>query len=247
MTEQLPVSLGRSPLLETIFEIRFDPSIPAAGDLLPGVLFSRLQSAYPNVEPLPISSVPREIRAQDPALIFQPSHRLSDGNMVVQVGDRVLSLSAQRYPGWATFKSSIEHLLAAAKNTGFIDQVTRYSFRYINLLQKIEGLPELSLLNVDFAISGTTPLERGLQMRFEQDSDEFTTIFQIALQSVFQLPHGPQISGVLVDVDTQMLSPRSDFFAVLPELLDPCHESLKRAFFSTLSQQCLEALLPVYS
>lgn len=246
MEMQLPVSLGRSPLVESIFEIRFEPAIPAAGDLLPGLLFSKLNQFFPNVESLPISNVPRPIRDQDPALVFQPSHRLTGSDMIVQVGDRVLSLSAQEYPGWSAFKSEIQNLINVAFETGFIDTVIRYSFRYINLIPGVEGKPEMPLLNLNLSVSGDPPQEKGLQMRFEQDEEEFTTIFQIAFQSVIQHPKKSPVSGVLVDIDTQMLNPCSDFQVAAPDLLDSCHTAVKSAFFSILSNHALQEMQPIY-
>lgn len=246
MEQKLPVSLGRSPLVESIFEIRFEPTIAAAGDLLPGILFSKLKDSFPNVEPLPISNVPRSIRDQDPALVFQPSHRLTGSNMIVQVGDRVLSLSAQEYPGWLSFKSAIENLLNATIETGFIGAVLRYSFRYINLIPRIDGIPEMSLLNVDLEISGNPPQERGFQMRFEQDSEGFTTIIQIAPQSAIQHPNTPPTSGILVDVDTQMPNPSPEFLMAASDLLDSCHIAVKKAFFSIVSTQALQDMEPSY-
>jgi len=166
--------------------------------------------------------------------------------MIVQVGDRVISLSSQEYPGWPSYKTAIQNLLNVAFETGFIDAVIRYSFRYINLIPRVEGAPEMSLLNVDLAISGNPPKERGFQMRFEQDKDEFTTIIQIALQSIIQHPKKPPVSGVLVDVDTQMLSPSSDFRVAASDLLDSCHTAVKCAFFSIVSNQALQEMRPTY-
>jgi uncharacterized protein (TIGR04255 family) len=246
MKKHLPVSLGQSPLLESIFEIRFETSIPSAGDILPGILFLKLKDLYPNIEALPISNVPRSIRDQDPALIFQPSHRLAGNNMIVQIGDRVLSISAQDYPGWEAFKSAIIQLLEVASETGFIDKLSRYSFRYVNLLPKIEGKPEMSLLNLDIAVSGTPPFERGLQMRFEQDDNDYTTIIQIALQTSLQQPDMNSFFGVLVDVDTVMPNPSPDFLSSISRHLDPCHATLKTAFFSIVSDLALQNMYPVY-
>jgi uncharacterized protein (TIGR04255 family) len=246
MEMQLPVSLGYSPLVESIFEIRFEPAIPAAGDLLPGLLFSKLNRSFPNVESLPISNVPRPIRDQDPALVFQPSHRLTGSDMIVQVGDRVISLSAQEYPGWSAFKSEILNLINVAFETGFIGSIIRYSFRYINLIPRVEGTQEMSLLDVNLLVSGTPPQERGLQMRLEQDEGEFTTIIQIALQSVIQHPNKPPVAGVMVDVDTQMLNPSPNFQVAASELLDSCHTAVKSAFFSIISNQALQTMQPSY-
>jgi len=166
--------------------------------------------------------------------------------MIVQVGDRVISLSAQEYPGWPAFKSAIQNLINVAFATGFIDKIIRYSFRYINLIPRVEGIPEMSLLNVDLAVSGDPPQERGLQMRFEQDKEEFTTIIQIALQSIIQHPKKPPVSGVLVDVDTVMVSPSPDFLVAASDLLDSCHTAVKSAFFSILSDQALQEMRPTY-
>ena len=48
MGDDLPVALGKSPLVEALFEVRFEPSIPVAGEILPGVLFERF-TAEPKI------------------------------------------------------------------------------------------------------------------------------------------------------------------------------------------------------
>src|SRR5947208_14988444 len=101
MNYRMPNQLGKSPLVEAIFEMRFEAAAPAAGDLLPGLLYSAMKNQYPQVIPLPLGSIPREIRDKTADLLYQPSHRLANGAHSIQVGDRVLTVNALAYPGWA--------------------------------------------------------------------------------------------------------------------------------------------------
>ena len=157
MGAQLPTTLGKSPLLEALFEIRFQASRPAAGDLLPGILFSALQGQYPDVISLPLARVPRDLRENDVNFLYQPSHQLVGKNSSIQIGDRVLALAVQIYPGWSEFKMQAEQLVGSGEKTGLIENVERYSFRYINVIPVQEGQPQLQSLNAKIEL-GEAPV-----------------------------------------------------------------------------------------
>ena len=63
-----------------------------------------MKPRYPKVIQLPLGNIPREIRDKTPDLVYQPSHRLTNGSNMVQVAQRVLAA----YPGWAIFKEQVE-------------------------------------------------------------------------------------------------------------------------------------------
>src|SRR5438093_10100772 len=132
MSLQMPQKLSVEPLRETIFEVRFEPATPAAGDLLPGLLYSAMKSDYPEVLPLPMASVPRVMREKNPDLHYQPSHRLQGKSTSVQVGDRVVSLITTEYPGWNRFKEKLEALIELVRGTGLAKHVDRFALRYVN-------------------------------------------------------------------------------------------------------------------
>jgi uncharacterized protein (TIGR04255 family) len=247
MGAQLPTTLGKSPLLEALFEIRFQASRPAAGDLLPGILFSALQDQYPDVISLPLARVPRDLRENDVNFLYQPSHQLVGKNGSIQIGDRVLALAVQIYPGWSEFKMKAEQLVGSGEKTGLIENVERYSFRYINVIPVQEGQPQLQSLNAKIKLGEAPVLERGFQLRAEFDDEGFTSIVQVVPNSISQPIGGEALTGLIIDIDTQRSSDDVNFFEDKSQLLEDGHNALKRLFFSLISDQTLQQLEPSYS
>src|ERR1051326_2793995 len=100
MTSRMPEKLSLLPLREIFVEMQFEPVIPTAGDILPGLLYAQMKAEYPEVMPLPMANVPRKVRQQNPDLIYQASHRLHGVPGSILIGDRVVSLTTLEYPGW---------------------------------------------------------------------------------------------------------------------------------------------------
>jgi uncharacterized protein (TIGR04255 family) len=247
MGAQLPTTLGKSPLLEALFEIRFQASRPAAGDLLPGIFFSALQEKYPDVISLPLARVPRDLRENDVNFLYQPSHQLVGKTGSIQIGDRVLALAVQVYPGWSEFKMQAEQLVDSGEKTGLIENVERYSFRYINVIPVREGQPQLQTLNAKIELGEASVLERGFQLRAEFDDEDFTSIVQVVPNSIAQPIGGEEVSGLIIDIDTHRSSGDVNFFEDRSQLLEDGHNALKRLFFSLISDQTLLQLEPSYS
>jgi uncharacterized protein (TIGR04255 family) len=242
----LPVAFKKSPLLEAVFELRFQPTIPTAGDLLPGLLYSELKAEYPDVQPLQMAMLPREVRTKEPNLLYQATHRLSGASRIVQVGDRVVSLSLTApYPGWAKFKDAILQLLKATSATGMLRAPERLSFRYINVIRTDLAEPQLPLLNLRIDSPAYAFVERGFHLRFEHDEREFTTIVQIAPQTTAKGSSDSLVSGLLIDVDTIHAEPKHIFSDTGPDLLEDAHSLLKGIFFSLLTESALRQLEPI--
>jgi uncharacterized protein (TIGR04255 family) len=243
-SQGMPTKLGKTPLLQAIFEIRFTPLVPAAGDILLGLLYNSLKSEYPEVLPLPMASIPRQLREQEPNLQFQASHRLSSGNTSIQVGDRVASLSTTRYPGWNTFRPKAVALMKSLTETGIVGAVDRFSFRFINVIEATERENQLAFLNARFEIFGRTLVERGFQVRIELEESGLTTVVQIATRTTAQSPTGHQVSGLLIDMDTIREDPPLEFTATPDGFLEEAHSILKRDFYSLITEATLKRLAP---
>lgn len=244
----MPVAFVKSPLLEAVFELRFQASVPNAGDLLPGLLYAELKDEYPAVEPLPMANLPREIREKQPnnLLLYQPTHRLAGVSRAVQVGDRVLSLSVTApYPGWAKFNEAIGRLLRTASGTRMVRELERFSFRYINLIPAEPGQSQLSFLNLRIDSPGFTFTEKGFHLRFEHSEGEFQTIIQVVPNTSVEVLGRPLVPGLLLDIDTVHEHPRK----ALPELgadLEEAHLVAKRAFNSLISEPTRTRLEPIF-
>jgi uncharacterized protein (TIGR04255 family) len=240
---RLPVRLERPPLVEAIFELRFETNAPSGGDLLPGLLFSQLRDVYPEFAPLPLSSVPREIRERDGNLRFKPAHRLAGKSSVVQVGDHSITVSkSPPYVGWADFSAEIRRVLEALRGVRLVTTTPRCSFRCINVLPAPLGA-QLQLLNGSFELGGLRAPEAGFQFRTEFKGDGLVTIVQLATNATT-----PTVQvGLVVDVDVVHELGSADFWASRDLLLDLLHGRAKKMFFSLLTDSTISLLGPTWS
>lgn len=243
----MPSKVDLLPLRETVFEIQFDPAIPTAGDILPGLLYAQLKTEYPEVVTLPMSNVPRKVRQQNPELVYQASHSLRGASSSILVGDRVVSYATTNYPGWSLFKDKLMTLVNALKSTEQAKQITRFSFKYTNLIEAASSETQLALLNLNVDIVGVPPKERGFHLRTEIDRDNYTTIVQIAPSSTINVNSEQKtISGLLIDIDTIRFDPGSEFLSHPESLLTESHLVAKETFFSLLTPSTIERLKPVW-
>ncbi len=243
---KLPKALGKTPLLEAVFELRFRPAVASAGDLLPGLLFTDFRTDYPDVQQLPVGTIPRELREKNADLLYQPTHRLVGSSSTVQVGERVVSLTRlYPYPGWGTFRDGVLRLLRSVGRTGLVRECERFSFRYINVIAATSGAPQLPMLRVQVSWAEHSFAERGLHLRFERDQGDFLTIVQIAPE-VRAKSGDSSVSGLLVDVDTIRSKVPTAFWDTEATLLEDAHADAKQTFYSLLTSATLEGLEPIY-
>ena|SRR2546425_483183 len=252
MSQPLPKLLAKCPLREVIFELRFVAAKPAAGDLLPGILYSTLKKDYSELIPLPMANVPRALRNQNPDLLYQPSHRLSGGPHSVHVGDRMVNLQTVEYPGWSRFKDKAKVLIDALQKTELAKQIERFSFKYTNLIEASESESQLPLLNIRVEVTGKPPIEKGFLLRTEIHTEKYITIIQvatnaIATQLVSTKEASKQLSGLMVDVDTVSVGVGNEFWANRDSLLEEGHMVAKQTFFSLLTKTALERMEPKWS
>jgi uncharacterized protein (TIGR04255 family) len=247
MKIKMPEKLKLTPLRETFFEVQFEPAIPTAGDILPGLLYAEMKAQYPEVMPLPMANVPRNVRQQNPELHYQASHRLHGSSGSILVGDRVISLTTLEYPGWTLFKEKLVSLIKVLRATEQAKTIKRFSFKYINLIEASAEEAQLAFLNMKIECGGTLPSERGFLIRTELDKGRCTTIVQIAPRSVIKVPPvNSEISGLLVDVDTVRFEPGTEFLVKPDLLLEEAHLVAKETFFSLLAPSTVERLHPVW-
>ncbi len=89
--EKLPLSINPCPIIEAIFEIRFESSFP--GDAIVGIVYNRFKAEFQNVTQLPVLQLPAAIRTQDPNLKFSPHYKIENNNFIIQIGPNVFSLA----------------------------------------------------------------------------------------------------------------------------------------------------------
>ncbi len=250
MTPSLPRRLSREPLVEAIWEMRFDSAQGAPlGDLLPGILYQEFRDVFPNVVRLPAADIPRPIVTQDERLRYAPTLRFEGGPgehaaLALQVGERVVSLNCRRpYLGWAVFRQRIADVVRYLPGLGLLDRPERFSLRYLDLVD-LNPQPSLAGLATTLRLADLDLTQRPVQMRTELDDEGLVSIIQVASAAEARL-EGAVVRGVLIDIDV-ICADVEGFWSAFEERLERVHDRSKRLFFSLLAPETIDRLGPVY-
>lgn len=243
---RVPVRLDRPPLVEAIFELRFGAK-EAIGDLLPGLLYDKLKHRFQRSEDLPLASVPRDFRRDKPEFRYLPHIRLTGENQSLLIGDHVLGISrTPPYEGWGTFRTSVQEVLGAIRETGLAEAVERFSFRCVNLLDSA-GRPPFAMLNGELRLADQLLANRGFRLRVEIDGDhEFINVVDIAGSATASI-NGVSKIGLLVSIDTIHETTPDAFWPATSTHVDDAHAVLKALFFSLLAPAVVAECGPTWS
>lgn len=248
MTQQLPTRLGKSPLVEAIFELRIGTEL-ALSQILSGILYTSLNCT--NIEKLPPADIPEFVRNSDPNLKYAALSRLKWGQYHISVGDNSIGLSTgYPYPGWASFKSKIIELLNATAPYNFVKSVERFSLKYIDIFP----MPEYELADKNFSIGLQVPGAKlnhsATQIRTEITDESTVHILQLVGEATGNIPEHNEIKhGVLMDIDSIEMVPIQTLPSLLSDIddsLNTLHAKNKALFFSMLSPEGIEKLEPKY-
>lgn len=249
----LPEYLGNSPLIEAIWQIRFDvnPSL-AVGDLLPGILFTALEGNKKGYQlyQLPFAEIPLAVLNADENLKYQAKYRIEAPNLpyLYHIGEHMVSVNCRNpYEGWEAFKNKIIELVKVLQKTPFEFVNLRASLRYINFLPK-GTIPSISpwlriTLHVgDFSIN-TTPL----QIRAELLETECTHVVVIINPAqLLVTDSNAENVGIIIDIDTIAHGKQNSLDEVVTQL-DMLHQKNKALFFNEiLTEDTINKLNPEY-
>ncbi len=244
----LPTKLGKEPLVDVVFEVRFTAKV-APATVLPGLLFSNLTDIG-QIEPLPVAQLPEAMRLMNPQLAFAAVNRITWKSFVILIGDRSLAVGCKMpYPGWSKFKAAILEVMDAVKNAGILTRVQRHSLKYMDFLESGTDHKEaLNRLNVSVRIGNHEVTAENTSLRVELPRGQFLHAIQMASLVVIQQDGIPPRSGALVSVDTLVNEDcdPNDFFGSLSDRLESLHLANKEVFFECLSEYGLNLLEPIY-
>ncbi len=245
---KLPSKLGKEPLIDVIFEVRFTAKIPAA-TVLPGLIFAKLRNVG-RIEPLPAAQLPAPMRALDPQLAFAPLSRIVWKEFAILVGERSLGIGCKMpYPGWAAFKEAILEVLNVVKEGDFLTKVHRHSLKYIDLFETGgDDAEALRRLNVSVRIGTQQISSENTVLRVEMPRGPHLHAVQVATKAGVEQEGASPRTGALIDVDTLNIAEMDpgDFFAKLSSSLEDVHTANKQVFFECLSEYGLKLLEPRY-
>lgn len=246
MTNTLPSRLIKAPLMEAIFEIRFQSEIPVS-NILPGYLYSELKCT--SIDKLPSANLPPFVLDADPNLKYTQTIRLKWEDFNIQVGDRSMLLSCDYpYPGWLAFKTRITTLLKVVEKLQVVKGIERFSIKAINLFP-FDEYPSLGDgLAFKLLLGNTDLFTKATSFRTEIHKNDLISIIQLAGHVNVKI-HTSNMTkeGMLLDLDTiKTINSVSlhDFIANADEFLSELHDVNKSLFFECLTEKGLAALEP---
>jgi uncharacterized protein (TIGR04255 family) len=245
----LPSKLGREPLIDVVFEIRFEASVPASS-VFPGILFSQLEGDK-RIERLPIAEFPAALRDADPNLKFAPIGRLVWGDFVLPYGDQSVAIGCKiPYVGWSKFKDAILKVIGLLAPSGVMRKITRLGLKYVDLIERPDLASQIQAVNLKLSLADHYLQQEAFQLRIEIPRDGFINAIQLASGVTVSFADAPSRTGLIVDVDT-VLSGASleidDFNSKIESLLDEMHFTNKAIFFDVLTKSTISSLEPIYA
>lgn len=248
MIEKLPAKLKNDPLLEAVFECRFNALLPVS-NMLPGIMFSEF-SGEKKLERLAQSEIPEFIRNSDPNLMHAPLVRVTCGHYSYLIGDRSVAVSCPfPYRGWQEFRTIITQLIGLLKKSGMIGSISRLSAKYVDLIESTSPEDQVKLANLSLNIGGHQLAQESYQVKMELPSNGLVNIIQILSGATATLPAGASRQGVVIDIDTIKNFDNISFDVLEPKLhehIDQIHGECKRIFFSCITADTLKKLEPEY-
>ena len=241
---KIPVKLNLCPIIESVFEIRFDSNLDA--NIVFALIYGKLKDDFPTIEALPLSEVPASMRDTDPNLKYQPAYKLhykDNKNIVLQICAKSVGFSfTPEYCGWKEFRSFVNRYLNVIHETGVIGRVVRIGFRVINFIDGNVFDGEKIKLNIRIGEKEIPYKETTIKTVFSEG--EYHSTVSIINQA--RLNNSTPIRiGSVIDVDTFSVTCER-FFDNASEFLEDIHKSEKKVFFSLLTNQFLESLQPEY-
>lgn len=241
-----PHTLGKAPLVDTAFEVRFDPAIPNAGQILPSLILKDLGQEYSRTEATPVASIPKEMRDGEETLRYKPHYRLVGDSAVISVGDRIAGVGAlPPYQGWTVYRPRIESLMQILVGSDVIGVLERFSLKFTNVLTMPINR-QLDLINLDAVLGGVPAPDQGFQYRTELNDEKSLKIVEVRPNTKFVLPGKDTYSGLLVSIDCIQPVTSGDKGELTIEAIEELHAQLKQLFFGILKPDTLEALEPIY-
>lgn len=245
-TVKIPVRLAKSPLLQTIFEIRYRGSIPP--EALYGLLLPTVQRLSAQLHETGIQQLPAEIRTVDPNLLYQPYIFSDIGKYRFAIGPKSISFTCLRdYESWDNWKGFIDSFISDIFKLRIITQVERIGVRYI------DGFTDLILSNINASLQiASSPVQNThTSIRTEIFDNDSLVLLHIANgvypeHAGFIYKEGIQ-SIIDIDCITNLEIPCETFEANYESLLEKAHLINKRYFFGIIKESYLPIFEPIYS
>ncbi|QIG29971.1 TIGR04255 family protein [Leclercia adecarboxylata] len=246
----IPTSLTKQPVIEAAFEIRFSKETQVS-EIVPGFLFHTLGCTKPVIS-LPPSQIPKNVRDGDEQLHYAVVSRLEIEGYYIGLSDHGVVIStSSHYQGWSHFREKILHVLNELDKLKLIDNVTRYSLKYVDFFKKEDETILFDKLNINLTMGEESMSSYPINIRIDKSEADFVNVIQVLSHALVISQEGNfDKTGLILDIDSirQINSANEviEFKSNTAELLNKLHHSNKLAFFSCLKDSTIEELGPVY-
>ena len=244
---RIPRRLMIEPLLEAVWELRFEGATAAGGALL-GTLFEKIKAQGENVsiEALPLASVPSNVREAQEQFRYAPTTVLRYRNHAIFVGDRCAALSVVRpYPGWQEYEKNISTLAGWLRDSGMLKTVEHSTLKYLDFF---DYRPEevFKKLRTDIRLGGIKASPGEFQMQAKVEKSGLAGTIRI-MNPTSVAVEGRVRQGLVTDIQMGWGNQGSqDFWAGFNNQLRKAKIACHELFFGLLTEETIKAHKPVY-
>lgn len=243
--KSLPKKLGKEPLIEAIFEIRF-PGGSLVSNRLLGYITTKLDKGLP-IKKLPAMDIPEQLRARNVNFKYSPLFQISWGQYAILIGDCMCAVTnGYPYQGWKNFKKAIIDITELLRDCGLINNIERYSLKYVDLVEASTTKEQIASIKLDLRLGGYAVKEEPINLRVELPKKPFLHVVEIVSNAIVAEENKPERNGILINIDSIDNAPPVNFWEVLSENLELIHEANKELFFGFLEKDTLISLEPTY-
>lgn len=237
----LPVSIANCPIIDALVEVRFETNIDP--NAVFGLIYGALIKDYPGqVVNLPIMQLPEAVRMSDPGLRYKPLHRIISNDVIIQIGNDVLSISSPLpYIGWSLFYVHVVKIIKLISDAEIITRVSRLGHRYVNFFNS----DILDKITMSFNMTEGYNT-KNIQITTQVNDYNFDSTIQFSNTAVMNANTPNSLTGSIIDIDTFKEYNGTDFIDNLEEEINNAHKAEKTLFFSLLKPEFVESLKPKY-
>lgn len=244
---KVPVRLEQDPILEAIFELRFQGKVPSLSEILQGVLYPPFKGRFPTVTRTPMASFPPALIEGNPSLRYQPRLELKGEHIGLFLGDHSIIVNcAKPYVGWAALRPLILEVLELVKSADIIGDPERMSLKYVNLLEGDSIQVQFSKVRYSASLGRYNLTDCPTNTRTEIQQDDHVNIVELSAGAIVTTPAGVPLNGMLVSVDSIFNNP-PDYWRNFRTHIEKTHGVEKSIFFEILTEQTINSLGPVWA
>ncbi|MBI5699442.1 TIGR04255 family protein [Candidatus Saganbacteria bacterium] len=227
--------LHKSPLIESLFEIQFNPVSDYA--LFAGSVYSSIKNDFSNTELL----VPPELPdIGEWPKILRHRFKRNDGSALFQLGNGIMSVNLTKYDKFTHFISLIKNILREIIAINSNIQVNRLGLRYINRIP-LNNKSVADVLSIN--ISTPTKLSNQIEAINIRIMLKQTKSGKILLRITNPIENGKPLDEIIFDLDCSVILENVPIdIRHIEEWINTAHDSIYDNFIGSLNSEYKKAI-----